>query len=140
MRILGLDVGTARIGVALSDELGLTAQPLASLTVDGGVRRTAERILALCSEHGVGRVVIGLPLALDGGDRGASSRRSRAVGAALEAAALEVVYWDERFTTAEAERLLVSSGVRRKDRRAAVDKVAAALILQGYLDAGEAES
>jgi putative Holliday junction resolvase len=141
LRILGLDVGTARVGVALSDELGLTAQPLTALEVRGGISETGERIRELCEQHEVARVVVGLPLALDGGDRGAGSHRARAVGAELERIpGVEVVYWDERFSTVEAERVLVSAGVRRRDRRSVVDKVAAALILQGYLDAQSAQS
>jgi putative Holliday junction resolvase len=141
MRIMGVDVGSKRIGLALSDELGLTAQPLTAVESVGGPATAAGRIAELCAEHEVGRVVVGLPLALDGGDRGESSRRARALGRALEdRGGVEVIYWDERFTTAEAERVLVSAGVRRDKRRRVVDKVAAALILQGYLDAESRES
>ena len=136
MRIMGLDVGSRRIGVALSDELGLTAQPLTAVEAGAGARAAAEAIAGLCAEHGVEKVVIGMPCSLTGGDRGAGGDRARELGRALgERLAVEVVYWDERFTTAEAERVLVSAGVRRDKRRRVVDKLAAALILQGYLDA-----
>ncbi|MBW2276106.1 MAG: Holliday junction resolvase RuvX [Deltaproteobacteria bacterium] len=141
MRIMGIDAGSKRIGVALSDELGLTAQPLTVVETSGGSSAAAARIAELCSEHEVERVVVGLPLALDGGDRGQSSRRARALGKTLtERGAVEVVFWDERFSTAEAERVLVTAGVRRDKRRRVVDKLAAALILQGYLDAESRES
>jgi putative Holliday junction resolvase len=134
MRILGLDVGTERIGVALSDELGLTAQPLETVPAGRG-NDPLERIVEICEEQGVERIVVGLPLALSGGDRGEGSRRARSIGDQLgERLGAEVVYWDERFTTAEAERVLVAAGVRRSKRRQVVDKLAASLILQGYLD------
>jgi len=138
---MGIDVGRRRIGIALSDELGATAQPLTAVDGGGGIERAAARIAELCVEHEVSRVVVGLPLALDGGDRGEGSRRARELGRELAArTSIEVVYWDERFTTAEAERVLVAAGVKREKRRAVVDKVAAALILQGYLDAESRES
>jgi putative Holliday junction resolvase len=133
IRVLGLDVGTDRIGVALSDGLGLTAQPLATLEVRG--RDPLPVVIDLCREHEVTLVVLGLPLSLGGGDRGEGSRRARALGQRIrESIGVEVVYRDERFTTAEAERVLISAGVRRGKRRTVVDKLAAALILQGYLD------
>jgi putative Holliday junction resolvase len=141
MRIMGIDAGSRRVGVALSDELGLTAQPLIAIETSGGIAAIASRVAELCAEHEVERIVIGLPLSLDGGDRGPSSRLARTLGRAIaERASIEVVYWDERFTTSEAERVLVSAGVRRNERRRVVDKVAAALILQGYLDAESRES
>ena len=135
MRTLGLDVGSRRIGVALSDELGITAQPL--VVLDAKNRREAvARIRELCAEHEVDMIVIGLPLSMSGGDKGSSSVRARNLARLLaEAVTAEIVLWDERFTTAEAERVLIQGNVRRKARRAVVDKIAAALILQGYLDA-----
>ena len=136
MRCLGIDVGTARIGVALSDELGVTAGPLLTLEIEGSLAETAARIADLCTEHDVGTVVVGLPLSLEGRDRGQSASRARKLGERVAAAApVEVVYRDERFTTAEAERVLVTAGLRRSKRRQVVDKVAASLILQSYLDA-----
>jgi len=135
MRALGLDVGSHRIGVALSDDLKITAQPLVVLAAAGG-RDVVGRIRALCAEHEVDTIVIGLPLSMSGGDRGSSGVRARALAARLgEAVSAEIVLWDERFTTAQAERVLIQGNVRRADRRAVVDKIAAALILQGWLDA-----
>ena len=133
MRVLGIDVGAKRFGVALSDELGLTAQPLE--TIAAREVDPLERVAELVALHGVEVVVVGLPLSLGGGDRGASSRRARAFGERIAARCrVDVIYRDERFTTAEAERVLVGGGVRRRARRGVVDKLAAALILQGYLD------
>jgi putative Holliday junction resolvase len=134
MRALGLDVGTRRIGVALSDELRITAQPFAVLEAKG-LKDAAARVRALCAEHEVDTIVIGLPLSMSGGDRGASSARARDLAALLEGAVPgEIVLWDERFSTAAAERVLIEGNVRRADRRKVVDKIAAALILQGWLD------
>lgn len=133
MRILGIDVGSVRIGVALSDPLGLTAQPLAVL--DRRREDPLARIVELVREHEVVRIVVGWPLTLDGSE----GLATRAVGAFVDelAARLEVPIerWDERLTTAAAERSLIEAGVRRVKRRGSIDKVAAALILQSYLDA-----
>lgn len=136
MRYLGLDVGTDRIGVALSDETGLIASPHSTLQVKSGLKRAIDQIEALVESEEVSAIIIGLPLSLDGGAQGASCGRSKKVGAALELRlGLAVYYWDERFSTAEAERVLIAADMGRKARRKVVDKVAAALILQGYLDA-----
>lgn len=135
MRTLGLDVGARRIGVALSDELGITAQPHSVIPAGPGAGDPAERIARIVDEQGVTAIVVGLPLAMGGGDRGTSSRRARALGERLERiTGVEVVYVDERFTTAQAQRVLIEADVKRKARKEVVDKVAAALILQGYLD------
>jgi putative Holliday junction resolvase len=135
MRILGLDVGTHRIGVAVSDETELIASPLTYLKVGKKLEGVLGEIRALCLKHQVKTVVVGLPLSLSGGEGGQSVRRAKKMGGLVEEALdVPVVYWDERFTTLEAERLLVQADVGRKSRRDVVDKVAAALILQGYLD------
>lgn len=133
MRILGIDLGERRIGLALSDELGWTAQPL------GVIRRTKaeddiDRIAELVREHGAGEVIVGLPKNLDGtiGPRGeicmAFADRLR------ERLGVPVVLWDERLTTAMAERALIAADVRRQKRRQVVDKMAAAILLQHYLE------
>jgi putative Holliday junction resolvase len=133
-RVLAIDLGDVRIGLALSDPLGLTAQPLDTLEV-GGRRRTLNRVTELVRELDVGTVVVGLPLLLSGeeGDRATAARQW---AAELEARipGVQVQLWDERLTTAEAERTMISGDVRRRARRSKVDQVAAALILQGYLD------
>ncbi len=137
VRLMGLDVGARKIGVALSDELGITAQPHGVVEAGPGKPDPFAQLVSICKEQQVNKVVIGLPLSMGGGDRGSSSRRAYALGERFdEELGMAVAYWDERFTTAEAERLLISADLKRKQRKQVVDKVAAALILQGYLDAG----
>ncbi len=134
-RVLGLDYGSRRIGVALSDPLGLTAQFLPPIARQGDAK-DIETIARAVREHGVARIVIGLPL-LENGEEGPQARKVRRFAAMLaEATGLPVDPWDERFTTAQAERHLVASGVRREKRREARDSLAAAIILQSALDAG----
>lgn len=133
MRRLGLDYGDRRIGVALSDELGWTAQ---ALEVIGRTNREEdlERIVRLVEEHRVGEVVVGLPKNMNGtiGPRGdiamAFAERLR------ERLDIPVVLWDERLSTVSAERTLVSADVSRKKRKQVIDKMAAAIILQNYLE------
>jgi putative Holliday junction resolvase len=138
MRILGLDIGSSRIGVALSDETGLIASPLTCIEVRRDFANAVTQITDLCEEHEVNKIVIGLPLSLSGGGGGMSVRMVKKLGTLLENNLnREIVYMDERFTTAEAERLLISADVRRDSRRKVVDKVAASLILQSYLDAND---
>jgi putative holliday junction resolvase len=134
MRALGLDVGARTVGVAMSDPLGLTAQALTTLRRTG-LRADLAELRRLAEAHGVTRAVVGLPLNMDGSE-GPSAARSRAFGEAL-AAALDVPvdFWDERLTTVAAERALREGEVSARKRRQLVDQVAAALILQGWLDA-----
>jgi putative Holliday junction resolvase len=135
MRTLALDVGAVRIGVALSDETGTLASGLATLRATGLETPT---VAALVHEHGVGEVVVGLPLRLDGtlGSRGeevmAFVERLRRV---LQ---VPVVARDERLTSVAADERLAEAGVRRRDRKALLDEAAAALILQEHLDARKA--
>ncbi len=132
-RILGLDPGDRRIGVAVSDELGLVAQGVAV------VERTtaeadAEAIAALVERYGASEVVVGLPRNMDG-SLGTRAEASLALAADLERRlGVPVRTWDERLTTRAAERALLEGDTSRRRRRRVVDKVAAALILQGYLD------
>jgi putative holliday junction resolvase len=134
MRAFGLDVGSKTVGVALSDMLGITAQALTTLRRTG--LRTDLRVLReLAQTHEVTSAVIGLPLNMDGSE-GPSAARARAFGEALEKAlAVPVHYWDERLSTVAAHRALRESDLSGQRRRAIVDQVAAALILQGWLDA-----
>jgi putative holliday junction resolvase len=133
-RILALDYGTKRIGVALSDELGWTAQPLETFE-----RRTLDRdiahIAALVGSHSVERVVLGLPLQLDGRE-GLAVQAMRVFVVRLEAGlSVPVVLWDERMTTKAAEDLLIAADVSRKKRKGVIDRIAAAILLQSYLAA-----
>jgi putative holliday junction resolvase len=133
-RILALDLGTRRIGVALSDPSGTIAAPLETLTVTGE-RRAVEQIAALCGRRGVALIIVGWPRNMDG-SRGPAAQHAEAFAARLRAALqVPVELWDERLSTAAAERTLIEVGTRRDKRRGARDRVAASLILQAYLDA-----
>ena len=134
VRALGLDIGTRRVGVALSDELGLLAAPLQVVRVRGG-RELAE-LAALARERAVELVVVGLPTSLNGTE----GPQALAVRAYVERlapylGAIPVEFADERFTTAEAERLMIDRRISREERRARIDAAAAAIMLQAYLDA-----
>jgi putative Holliday junction resolvase len=136
-RVLGLDPGERRIGVALSDATGIIAQP--HMVIDRRRQDLAATLRTLYEEHEVGTVVVGLPVSLSG-EEGASARRARAFGAKVEdILGCQVVYQDERFTTVQAEDALLEAGMRRVERREKRDKIAAALMLQAYLDAGRGE-
>lgn len=144
MRILGLDYGTKTVGVAVSDPLEITAQPVETIERKSAnkLRQTLARIEAIIDEYGavseqekIGLIVLGYPKNMNNteGDRCAATR---AFKEDLERrTGLEVVLWDERLTTVEAERILMDSGVRRENRKIYIDKMAAAVILQNYLDA-----
>ena len=139
MKAMALDVGDKTIGVALSDELLLTAQGL--YTIERvGIKKDTGKILDLIREHECGIVIIGLPLKLDGSDS-PQTEKVREFAAALEnklrsnaLQSVEIKYQDERFTTAMAERVLIEADVSRKKRKAVIDKQAAIIILQSYLD------
>lgn len=133
-RVLALDLGQARIGLALSDPLGWTAQPLDVLE-RVGPRKDVLRITEIVKQRNVGVVVVGLPLLLSGveGSAAAGAREfARRVEQKLPGVTVDL--WDERLTTREADRTMIADGVRRRSRRRVVDALAAALILQSYLD------
>lgn len=132
MRVLGLDHGERRIGVAVSDATGTIASPHSVIDQRGG--DVFERLRSLIAEYEVELVVVGLPLQLSG-EEGTSARSARAFADTVtEATGLPVALQDERFTTVTAEDALIEGGVRRRERREVRDKVAAAVMLQGYLD------
>ena len=132
MRIAALDVGEARIGVAVSDELGITAQGVGVIRRVGG-RRDLEALAALLAPYTPDRLVVGLPLDMRGTE-GPAAARVRAFAERVAAhLALPLEFWDERLTTVAAERVLLEADVSRRRRREVVDKVAATLILEGYL-------
>jgi putative Holliday junction resolvase len=133
MRILALDIGARRVGVAVSDPLGWTAQGLPTLARESDAQ-LIEAVRGLVRELGVERVVIGLPKNMNG-TLGPQAKKALAFADALRAAlALPVETWDERLTTVAAERSMAEGGLSRRKRRGAVDRVAAQLILQGFLD------
>lgn len=130
IRYLGVDSGSKRVGLAVSDSAGILASPLEVVERD----RAAARVASLVDELRIGGLVVGLPTGLSGGE-GRSAEDARALGAELaEATRLPVVFVDERFTSRLAEDALLKTGMRRKGRRSRVDKAAAALILQDFLD------
>ena len=131
--ILGLDIGDARTGVAISDELGIAAHPLCTIQ-----RKSRKALLAelqeLIAVHKVERIVIGLPLQLDG-ETGAQARKVKRFAEKLEQHVnLPIIFWDESFTTFEATQILQRTKKRRKKRKQVIDQVAAVLILEGYLE------
>lgn len=131
-RILAVDPGTVRVGLAVSDPLGITAQPLEVVAASEAVAR----ITRLCGELGVDEVIVGLPVT-EHGDEGESARMARDLVRRLEeATGLPVRAVDERYTSRMAESVMLEAGVRRRRRRDAVDMLAAAVLLRGYLDAG----
>ena len=134
-RFMGLDVGDKTLGVAFSDELGWTAQPYKTLSRKN-IREDLENIRCLLEEHRVRAVIVGLPKNMDG----TVGRQARAVmafaGRMEKELGIPVILWDERLTTVAASRVLIQADMSRSKRKKQVDKIAAALILQGYLDSG----
>jgi putative Holliday junction resolvase len=130
---MGLDVGDRRIGIALSDPLGFTAQGYSTLERKSD-DQVLETISRLCDEYEVGKIVVGLPLNMNG----SLGPRARLVQEWAEQLGVrsgrEVVFWDERLSTVSAQRVLLEADLSRKKRKGLVDKVAAVYILQGYLD------
>lgn len=131
--ILGLDIGDARTGVAISDELGIAAHPLCTIQ-----RRSRKALLAelqeLATVHKVEKIVVGLPLQLNG-KTGTQAQRIKKFAEKLEQQVnLPIVFWDESFTSVEATQILRDTKKRRKKRKQVIDQVAAVLILEGYLD------
>jgi putative Holliday junction resolvase len=134
-RLLGVDYGSVRVGLAITDPARTIAFPLATYP-----RRTAakdkEYFRHLTTEEAIGQLVVGLPVHLNGRE-GQKAGEARAFGKWLaEATGLSVVFWDERFTTALAEEMLLAAGLTNRRRKARRDKVAAQILLQSYLEAG----
>ena len=136
MRIMGLDFGSKTVGVAISDPLFLTAQGIEIVRRKSAnkLRQTLARIEELIAEYEVGKIVLGFPKNMNNteGDRCEKTLEFKEM---LEKrTGLEVVLWDERLTTVEADRTMMEGGIRRENRKDYVDKLAAVFILQGYLD------
>ncbi|MBM7097189.1 MULTISPECIES: Holliday junction resolvase RuvX [Alteribacter] len=135
MKSLGLDVGTKTIGVAVSDAFGWTAQGVETIRWKKGDEESAiKRIEHFIAEYDVSTIVVGLPKNMNGtvGERGEACLEF--ADQLKERTGLEVTMWDERLSTVAAERMLVSADVSRKKRKNVIDKMAAVMILQGYLD------
>lgn len=137
MRIMGLDFGTKTVGVAISDPLMVTAQPVETITRKSAnkLRQTLARIEELIVENCVELIVLGYPKNMNN-TVGERAQACETFKEDLERrTALPVILWDERMTTVESERILMASGVRRENRKAVIDQMAAVLILQSYMDA-----
>ena len=131
--ILGLDIGDARTGVAISDELGIAAHPLCTIQ-----RKSRKAVLAeiqkLVTAHKVEQIVVGLPLQLDGETGTQAKKVKRFAEKLAQQVNLPIAFWDESFTTFEAAQILRGAKKRRKKRKQVIDQVAAVLILEGYLE------
>lgn len=133
MRIMSLDVGSRTIGVACSDALKLTAQGIET------IRRTSlekdfNRLQALIEEYKVAEIVVGLPKNMDGSSGDRVEKTKEFVEKMQQVITVPIVYWDERLSTVMAERSLIEADLSRKKRKGLIDKMAAIVILQGYLD------
>ena len=141
MRCLGIDFGSSRIGIAISDDLGMLAHPLETIPNDSGFLSRLQKIVL---EKGVSRIVVGIPRNMDG-SYGPSAEKAKLFLSQLksEFASVQMIAWDERLTTVEAQRLLHAAGRDVKKSRPIIDQVAAQVLLQSYLDsvagAGSAE-
>lgn len=134
MRALGIDLGSKRIGVAVSDRSGTIAGPLTVVVRSGRVADDHRRLAALVAEEEAEVVVVGLPLSLDGSDGAAARAARREADQLATVVDVPVVLHDERLTTVSADRTLREAGLRAPARREVVDKVAAAVMLQSWLD------
>lgn len=136
MRIMGLDFGSKTVGVAVSDSLLITAQGVEIIgrKEENKLRRTLARIEELIEEYQVEEIVLGLPKNMNNTE-GQRVALTREFAEKLERrTGLPVIFWDERLTTVAADRAMIEAGIRREKRKSYVDKIAASLILQGYLD------
>lgn len=136
MKIMGLDYGSVTVGVAISDSMQLTAQPVEVITrkSENKLRRTLARIEELVAQHGVEKIVLGLPVNMNYTEGDRVERTKEFMDKLIARTGLEVVLWDERLSTVSAMDVLKEGGVRSWDRKKYVDKIAASIILQGYLD------
>jgi putative Holliday junction resolvase len=133
MRILAIDYGTRRMGIAISDELQIIAQPLEYIPAEP-FNQFLERLKQLIREKEVALILVGLPRNMDGSYGPAALKVQEFVAVLKDAIAAPIKTWDERLTSAQANRFLLQAGVRRDKRKQKVDQTAAAILLQSYLD------
>ncbi len=131
-RVLGIDPGEARIGVAISDDLGMLAHPLETIQVKAG--RVVARILEIIREKDVEAVIVGMPRNMDGSFGPAAQKSREFIDALKLATDSPVIAWDERWTTVSAQRSLQEAGKKARDQKAMIDQVAAQILLQSWLD------
>ena len=133
MRILGIDYGSKRIGLSVCDELGFTAQGLTTITRKNK-KKDMEEISSFVEKYNVEKIVIGFPVRLDGTEGIQCEKVNRFAGILEKMFSIPVIKWDESLSTKEAETILIEANMSRKKRKKVVDKLAATIILQGYLD------
>lgn len=133
-RYLGIDYGSRRMGLAVSDEIGLLALPLRVIPIQNAGQAVNE-VDKICREKSVTQIVVGLPLNMNGSRGPAAEAVTQFVDRLRQRLGLPVITWDERLSSQQAERVLIESDVRRAQRRNVIDKIAAQMILQSYLDA-----
>lgn len=139
MRIMALDVGEVTLGVAISDELGITAQPVTTLD-RRGIKHDLRAIVELVARHEVSSIVVGLPLRLSGIVGTSATSVLEFAERVRTRVNLPVITWDERYSTMQAERVLLEGDVSRRKRREVINQIAAAIILQSYLDSRPRET
>ncbi|MGD9872732.1 MAG: Holliday junction resolvase RuvX [Kiritimatiellia bacterium] len=133
-RALGIDYGDKRIGVALSDPMRIIASSLCVIE-NTGIKPSCAEVIALCEKHGVTQMVMGLPLNMNGTSGEAAQKAQHFAEELRKRTKIPVLMWDERLSTVSAQNALIEAGTRRENRRGLVDKVAAQIILQHWLDA-----
>jgi putative Holliday junction resolvase len=133
MRILGIDHGTKRVGLAISDEMAMIAQPLEFVAAQPEAKLFAH-IAEIVAQRNIGEIVIGMPRNMDGSFGPAAEKVREFITALQQAVTVPIKTWDERLTSVQANRLLIEGGVRRAQRKEKVDQTAAAILLQSYLD------
>lgn len=134
MRLMGLDVGDKTVGVAVSDELGISAQPVTVIRRTDSVKKDVWEILRIAEERGVGKIVVGLPLMMDGTVGVQAQKVEEFTEAIRRRTKIPIVMWDERLTTSEVERMLIAADESRAKRKQVIDKLAATVLLQSYMD------
>ncbi len=137
MRILALDHGTKRVGVAVSDEMFIIAQPLEYIAPEPFAAFLV-RLKQIITDKEIGQILVGMPRNMDGSYGPAALKVQAFVAALKDAVTIPIRLWDERLTSTQAQRFLIQGGVRRDQRKEKVDKTAAAILLQSYLDSGAA--
>ena len=133
MRIMGLDLGSKTIGVAVSDPLTITAQVLTSIHRTT-LEKDLEAIVRLAEEYQIQELIVGLPINMDGSRGGAVDRVETFIGQLEARLSIRIIPWDERLSTVAAEKILLEGDLSRAKRRKVIDRLSAAIILQGYLD------
>ncbi|MEK6681272.1 MAG: Holliday junction resolvase RuvX [Nitrospirota bacterium] len=133
MRILGLDVGDKRIGIAVSDELCMCAHGVRTIERKG-IKEDIRQIKEICEEYGVEEIIAGLPVNMDGTKGIMAGKVEDFISLLKKDILIPINTWDERLSTVQAERNLIEADMSRKKRKLVIDKIAAAIILQGYLD------